>query len=183
MRAVHDRIDEISMEQPSLVKYNSKVEFKRDIDIREAIRHWKQEHDNGDEVIYLSPDATKTLSSTSRPPSVVVIGMLIDRRITSDRSRKRAEESLHLQALKLPLDELKVKGISSEEPLNVDTIMELMQRWWMSCDRLEEQLDTSVNNKNASDRASKYRKCFVEAAAWAMKSHRERHPNRTVHKS
>ena len=174
--AIQDRMGEIAAEKSKeKIKYSSQIEFKSNVDIREAIQQWKQKDGDEKEVYYLSPDATETLSCTSRPPSAVVVGMLIDRRITSDRSKKRAEESLHLQPVKLPLDELKVKGICSEEPLNIDTVMELMLRWWNSCDKLEEQLEKAG--------ASQYRKCFVEAAAWAMKSHRDRHPNRTVHKT
>eukprot|EP00581_Thalassiosira_minuscula_P001265 CAMPEP_0183741906 /NCGR_PEP_ID=MMETSP0737-20130205/63417_1 /TAXON_ID=385413 /ORGANISM="Thalassiosira miniscula, Strain CCMP1093" /LENGTH=307 /DNA_ID=CAMNT_0025977393 /DNA_START=83 /DNA_END=1006 /DNA_ORIENTATION=- len=135
-----------------------------------------------DEVVYLSPDASHTLTTTSPPPRIVVIGMLIDRRITTDRSRVRAEEDLHLKAAKLPLDELNVKELTSHEPLNVDTVMELMQRWWWNCDMVKQQ---EHENSAVDSKAQKilYKKCFLEAAAWAMKTQRERHPNRTVHLS
>ena len=149
---------------------------------------------NEEEVVYLSPDAPHTLSTTSPPPSTVIIGMLIDRRITSHRSRLRAEETLNIRAVRLPLDELHVKELSSEEPLNVDVVMELIQRWWWNCDRLEGKLmpnvddgtkvtkEDSGNEEKIKKKLSEgYKQCFVEAAAWAMKSQRERHPNRTVH--
>eukprot|EP00985_Skeletonema_marinoi_P002775 scaffold1144_cov98-Skeletonema_marinoi.AAC.3 len=115
--------------------------------------------------------------------------MLIDRRITEDRSRRRAEESLNIRAAKLPLDELRVKELSSCEPLNVDTVMELMQRWWWNCDRVEERLQqiNGSGETKCDDNTEKYgklyKKCFIEAAAFAMKSQRDRHPNRTVHKT
>lgn len=174
--AVQDRVNEIASEEFSYGKDCSEVVFKPNIDIHEALQMWRQQHNTDDQVVYLSPDASETLSSSSRPPNIVVVGMLIDRRITSDRSRKRAEETLNLRAVKLPLDVLNVKEMNSEEPLNVDTVMELMQRWWANCDTADKQLAGAVDS-------SKYKQCFVQAAAWAMKSHRERHPNRTVHKS
>lgn len=126
-----------------------------------------------DEVVYLSPDATDSLPTTSPPPRVVVVGMLIDRRVKADRSRARAEEALKVRSARLPLDELNVKELSSSEPLNVDTVMELVQRWWWNCEELE-------RGGQVPSEAS-YRKCFVDAAARAMKTQRDRHPNRTIH--
>lgn len=177
VEAVEDRITEIGVEGQPTETFCGKVVFKPNVGIHEAIQHWRNESGtNEEDVVYLSPDASDKLSPICRPPSMVVIGMLIDRRITSDRSRKRAEASLQLRALKLPLDELNVKELDCNEPLNVDTVMELMQRWWANCDKLDKQSADSALNQQ------KYRQCFVQAAAWAMKSHRERHPNRIVHK-
>ena len=179
--AVRDRICEIAKDESSIsAKYGDEIIFKPNMDIHEAIQQWRNDNETDEEVVYLSPDASETLLPSSRPPRAVIVGMLIDRRITSDRSRKRAEESLNLRAVKLPIEALHVKEMSSDEPLNVDTVMELMQRWWCNCGKLEQQVRT--NTDCISDHKNKYRKCFVEAAAWAMKSHRERHPNRTVHK-
>ena len=185
VNAVQDRLLEIASEESASEKFSSKIDFKPNTDIRESLIQWRNSNTD-EEVVYLSPDASETLLSTSRPPSVVIVGMLVDRRITSDRSRKRAEESLSLRAVKLPLDALNVKEIGSDEPLNVDTVMELMQRWWVNCNNVDEQI--SMNALNVDDdyddgRTSKYKRCFMEAAAWAMKSHRERHPNRTIHKN
>eukprot|EP00956_Cyclotella_meneghiniana_P014434 scaffold21566_cov73-Cyclotella_meneghiniana.AAC.15 len=182
VNAVQDRILEIASEEFTTEKFSSKIDFKPNVDIHESLLNWRNDNTDG-EVVYLSPDASETLPSTSRPPSIVIVGMLIDRRITSDRSRKRAEESLNLRAMKLPLDVLNVKEMSSDEPLNVDTVMELMQRWWVNCDKIDEEISMNAENANDADgRTSKYKKCFMEAAAWAMKSHRQRHPNRTIHK-
>ena len=137
-----------------------------------------------EDIVYLSPDAAETLPATSRPPRIVIVGMLIDRRITEDRSRRRAEDSLKIRAAKLPLDELSVKELSSSEPLNVDTVMELMQRWYWNCDRLEQKLQQiSSSGTIIEDDSRLYKKCFLEAAAWSMKSMKDRHPNRTVHKT
>lgn len=186
VNAVQDRFLEIASEESASEKFSSKIDFKPNTDIRESLTQWRNNSNTDEEVVYLSPDASETLLSTSRPPSVVIVGMLVDRRITSDRSRKRAEESLSLRAVKLPLDVLNVKKMSSDEPLNIDAVMELMQRWWVNCNKVDEQI--SINARNVDDdyhdgRTSKYKKCFMEAAAWALKSHRERHPNRTIHKS
>jgi hypothetical protein len=185
VEAIRDRMQDIAAEQSAPGKYDSEIIYKSNLDIHEAIQQWKNNINNTDvEPVYLSPDASESLSVLSRPPPVVIVGMLIDRRITSDRSRKRAEDTLNLRAVKLPLNELNVKEMCSEEPLNVDTVMELMQRWWFNCDKLE--TDLPLRDDDAGDikhdlAANQYKKCFVKAAAWAMKSHRDRHPNRPIH--
>jgi hypothetical protein len=184
VNAVQERINEIATDVSVPEKYSSELVYRPNLGIHQAIQRWRSEYNTDEEVVYLSPDALVTLQSSTRPPRVVIVGMLIDRRITSDRSRKRAEETLNLRAVKLPLDEMNVKEMSSDEPLNVDTVMELMQRWWFNCSKLEEQLKGNTESiKNSASRTLQYKKCFVDAAAWAMKSHRERHPNRTVHKN
>ena len=141
-----------------------------------------------DTAIYLSPDASYTLPITCRPPRIVILGMLVDRQTVANRSQQRAENVLGMKAAQLSLKELNVSGLYSNEPLNVDTVMELMQRWWWNCDELEVKLQQQqqhlqrqccVNDVKVIDDA--YRKCFLDAAAWALKSHRDRHPNRTLH--
>ena len=167
VKAVKDRVDEIAN------KYVDEIDFQsNNITIQQYI-----DLQGIDQVVYLSPDASDTLSCTSPPQQIVIIGMLIDRRITTDRSRKRAEEVLKIRSAKLPIDELNVKELSNQEPLNVDTVLELMQRWYSNCDQLKKKYDGS-REKITSDM---YRKCFVSAAAYAMKTQRDRHPNRTVH--
>ena len=167
VKAVKDRIHEITNSNVDEINFQSNnVTMHQYIDNFQSI----------DQVVYLSPDATDTLSCTCQPPQIVIIGMLIDRRITTDRSRKRSE-TLKIRSAKLPLDELNVKELSNREPLNVDTILELMQRWYWICDQLKKKNDGS-GGKITSDM---YRKCFVSAAAYAMKTQCERHPNRTVH--
>lgn len=142
-----------------------------------------------DTAIYLSPDTSYTLPITCRPPHIVILGMLVDRQTVVNRSQQRAENILGMKAAQLPLQELNVSGLHSNEPLNVDTVLELMQRWWWNCDEFEvklqqqqqqeQQQQCSVNDDKVIDDA--YRKCFLDAAAWALKSHRDRHPNRTLH--
>jgi len=173
VKAVKDRIHEITNDNTDH-KEIDKIDFQfHNITIQQYIG----KQDTDEDVVYLSPDATDTLSCTSPPPQIVIIGMLIDRRITTDRSRKRAEEVLKIRSARLPLDELNVKELSNQEPLNVDTILELMQRWYRNCDQLKKNHDESREKITSY----MYRKCFVNAAAYAMKTQRERHPNRTVH--
>lgn len=147
------------------------IEFQSNITIHKFLENEGIDIEN--EVVYLSPDAHDTLSSTSPPPRIVIIGMLIDRKITTNRSLGQAK-TLMLKAVKLPLDELNVQELISEEPLNVDTVMELIQRWhWNFSKMSEEQHEYYVERKKA----------YIDAAAWAMKSQRDRHPNRTIHLS
>ena len=47
-----------------------------------------------EEIVYLSPDADETLSPDAPPPPILVVGMLVDRRIRPDRSKKRAAEAI-----------------------------------------------------------------------------------------
>ncbi|KAL7523998.1 hypothetical protein ACHAWF_000779 [Thalassiosira exigua] len=153
------------------------MDFESNVSIHEFLD--RQQTASMGDVVYLSPDASIALSTDVPPPRTVIIGMLIDRRITEDRSRIRAETTLKLRAAKLPLGELNIKELISKEPLNVDTVMELMQRWWWNCDRLESQKEAIGDELQPNA----YRTCFLEAAAWAMKTQRDRHPNRTIHMS
>lgn len=193
---VRERMDEIngqchSSSRPTTTWEGSEVSSECDVAIGEFLDRQKAsstdagiESTGEEDLVYLSPDASNTLSATSPPPRIVIVGMLIDRRVTADRSRARAEGTLNLRAAKLPMDELNVRGLTSREPLNVDTVMELMQRWWWNCDGMErqqEEWDKKANGSGDESRSGAYRKCFIEAAAWAMKTQRERHPNRTVH--
>jgi len=183
IESVKTRVDELGTQTKASTE---QIIFDPDIEIRQFLDKQNctsSTQESQEEVVYLSPDASYTLPTTCRPPRIVIVGMLIDRRITEDRSRRRAEESLNIRAAKLPLDELRVKELSSCEPLNVDTVMELMQRWWWNCDRVEERLQ-QINGSggNTEKYGQLYKKCFIEAAAFAMKSQRDRHPNRTVHK-
>ena len=178
VRAVHDRMNELSLADDKVIVCNKNdaadVDFQPNVTIHEFL-HLERIDEDENEVVYLSPDAIHTLSCASPPPRIVIIGMLIDRRITANRSLIRAEEALRLKAVKLPLDELNVIGLGCQEPLNVDTVMELMQRWHWNCDRMQKQ------QHDIDDSKALYRDCFLKAAAWAMKSQRERHPNRTLH--
>jgi hypothetical protein len=116
------------------------------------------------EAVYLSPDATNTLDASKQPPRVTIVGLLIDRRIQPNRSMNRAT-SLDITAARWPLEDF-FSNIDSQEPLNVDTIMEGMQEWYWNCNRGD------MRNEE----------CFVQAAASAMERHAQRHPNRPLHK-
>jgi hypothetical protein len=123
--------------------------------------------DYDEQAVYLSPDATNTLDPSKRPPRVVIVGLLIDRRIQPNRSRNRAS-SLEIQTEKWPLEEC-FANISENEPLNVDTIMEGMQEWHWNC-----------SNETTKDGT---KECFVQAATSAIERHAQRHPNRPLHKT
>jgi len=118
--------------------------------------------DSSDSIIYLSPDADEALDPSTEPPDRVVVGLLIDRRIQPNRSKKHAA-SLGIQSARLPLEGFNVDNC---EPLNVDTVLVGMQQWWWNC---ETQKGTSTE-------------CFLGAMENALQQHCKRHPNRPLHK-
>lgn len=77
--------------------------------------------------VYLSPDAEEPMNPSERPPSVVVVGMLIDRRVQPNRSKHRASD-LEISTQRWGLDECFAE-IGPNEPLNVDCVLEGMQQW------------------------------------------------------
>ena len=129
--------------------------------------------------IYLSPDADTTLDPRKPPPRTVVVGMLIDRRVQPNRSSERAEK-IDVPAARLPMDELKVEGLETNEALNVDTVLETMVCWWDNVDGLRDGGGYTGNN-NDDDDGNSCRRCFIAAASAAMVSHEDRHPNRAIH--
>jgi hypothetical protein len=138
-------------------------------------------------IAYLSPDATEQMKASEVPPRIVVVGMLVDRKVQPNRSKIRAqslnqqsssvhddESSTHIRDLaiipmQLPLDVLNVSDVSTDEPLNIDTVLELMERWWMN-----------IKLKNGDSETNR-KLLFRDAAARALLTHRQRHPNRTIH--
>ena len=137
-------------------------------------------------IAYLSPDANEKLSTSQLPPRIVVVGMLVDRKVQPNRSKLRAESlgrptandaelqgsSSHMDEIvpmQLPLDSLNVSDLSDDEPLNIDTVMEMMQRWWIN------------SNDGGGSSEDKMKMFFRDAAARALLTHRQRHPNRTLH--
>lgn len=128
-----------------------------------------------EDAIYLSPEAKRILDPCKSPPTTVVVGMLIDRRVQPNRSSLRAEK-IHVQAARLPMEELRTEGLDNSEALNVDTVLELMVCWW-------DAVDGSVDGVLVNGEEDTMRRCFVEAATSAMVSHEDRHPNRPLHGS
>jgi hypothetical protein len=128
---------------------------------------------NRDKLVYLSPEAPELLDISKAPPRTVVIGMLVDRKVTAGRSQTRANK-LGVQSYRLPLGLIKLEGLEDSEPLNIDTVMEMMQRWWVN----HEELQQSTTDPTPCE----YKRCFLDAAVQAMFSHQERHPQRTLHK-
>jgi len=121
--------------------------------------------------VYLSPDADESLDPSGEPPTITIIGLLVDRRVKPNRSRDRAN-NLGVIARRWPLEDC-FKDIDACEPLNIDVILEGMQQWWWnsSCTNFEK----STNNLNGTKEA------FVQAASQAIHHHAERHPSRPLH--
>jgi hypothetical protein len=119
--------------------------------------------------VYLSPDADRALDPAQPPPSTVVVGLLIDRRIQLNRSLEQATK-LSLPAARLPLDS--VPHVDRNEPLNVDCILEGMQQWYWNCQAAEvsEGAEAAVTED-----------CFQRAALQALQHHETRHPERPRH--
>ena len=157
-------------------------------------------------ISYLSPDADIKLKASQTPPQIVIVGMLVDRKVQPNRSRKRAEsllagngsgnqtartsmsscsenpnvnggeeeddetQMIPILPTQLPLDALNVQELSADEPLNIDTVMEILERWWQH----------SHNEDRIGSETQRVRN-FKDAAARALLTHRQRHPNRVVH--
>ena len=172
--AAHEVVNDSKEDITASASDDDDVEFPSNMTIHRFLENEGVDIEN--DVVYLSPDAQDTLSSTSPPPRIVVIGMLIDRNVTTNRSLGQAK-TLMLKAAKLPLDQLNVRELISEEPLNVDTVMELMQRWHWNFDKI------MSTQRHECDVDAERKKAFIDAVAWAMKSQRDRHPNRTIHLS
>jgi hypothetical protein len=107
-----------------------------------------------DDVIYLSPDAVKTLDITAIPPKNIIIGLLIDRRtIQVNRSVARAQE-INIPSMRWPLEKVTALSIHKNEPLNVDCVLEGMQQWYWnmfsSKQRDQQQLASAVGSTNES---------------------------------
>jgi hypothetical protein len=111
--------------------------------------------------VYLSPDAEEAMDANASPPDHVVVGLLIDRRVQLNRSKKRANK-LGLSSARLPLENFNVDNF---EPLNVDTVLTAMQRWWWNC-------ETSGPSSE----------CFLNSVEQAFEEHCRRHPSRPLHK-
>jgi hypothetical protein len=117
------------------------------------------------DIVYLSPDAAAVLDARQPPPSVVVVGLLIDRRrIQVNRSLDRAA-SLHMTAARWPLEQV-VANVSATEPLNVDTVLEGMQQWHWNYYHAPGMPFVACAN----------------AMVQALEHHAVRHPARPVHK-
>jgi hypothetical protein len=118
--------------------------------------------------VYLSPDADESLDPTELPPNIAVVGLLIDRRVQPNRSKDRASK-LRIVSKRWPLEECLMDNLHSQEPLNVDCILEGMQQWWWNCH----------GNSDNTNKLSKER--FVQAASQAINHHVKRHPARPLH--
>jgi hypothetical protein len=154
--------------------------------------------DAGSSVVYLSPDAQDVLDVAAiRSPHIVIVGMLIDRRtIQVHRSNRRAQ-SMVIPTARWPLEQCATatavvnrstletgsdQNASSttttsqplvqfhpNEPLNVDCVLEGMQRWNWNCSRCRH---------DDQDKGSP----LILAIQQALRHHQQRHPQRVRHK-
>lgn len=144
-------------------------------------------HEELEKMVYLSPDADERLDPYQAPPRIVIVGMLVDRKVQPNRSKFRAqkfndsrsksqqdrEDDVRIQLRRLPMDDLRVIDLKDNEPLNIDTVMEIMERWWASGG---ERNGRALDQDHGHDSRS-----FADAAMRSLHSHRKRHPNRTIH--
>ena len=129
-------------------------------------------------VVYLSPDASDVLNPSDSPPDIVVVGLIIDRRIQPNKSQQRAN-ALQISAKRWPLEDccpLNNEHIDTQEPLNVDCILEGMQQWWWNCQTNAD----GVSQHQKGMLTGKER--FLQAANQALMHHVQRHPSRPIHK-
>lgn len=155
----------------------------------EVVTH-RPQHAYKESIVYLSPDADERLDPFQAPPRIVVVGMLVDRKVQPNRSKLRAQEfndqstnkeggsgsddkNVRMQLRRLPMDNLRVVDLKDDEPLNIDTVMEIMERWW---GYIGERNFESLDQGQLGDSRP-----FADAAIRALHSHRKRHPNRTIH--
>ena len=107
------------------------------------------------EVLYLSPDAERVVSSSDRTTTRFwIVGGIIDRRVVqTGRSRERAQR-LALPSARWPLDA--AGSWHPREALNVDCILHALQEWMWTGD-------------------------LVASTTQALEQHTRRHPGRPQH--
>ena len=112
------------------------------------------------QVVYLSPDAEEPLdvADSAKIPEVVVVGGLVDRKITPGRSARKAKE-YKIDCRRLPVSLLELDELHDDEALNIDTVLEMCAGWAVESGREK----------------------FKRAATSAMLRHQSRHPNRPIH--
>ena len=96
-----------------------------------------------------------------------------------------SKESLrYFHCAQLPLDTLNVQDLNSNEPLNIDTVLEMVQRWWYNFSLADDSVRTiDDDDDDKKDRREEKQGInhFKDAAARALLTHRNRHPKRTIH--
>jgi hypothetical protein len=132
---------------------------------------------NNNTVVYLSPDADTSLDSNQPPPTVMIIGLLVDRKVQRNRSKDRAT-ALQITQKRLPLDEFLLVeeeeddddnnntknnqsdnpapatttiALDRHEPLNIDCILEVIQQWWWNCAQIKEQAAHNTTHPDGHD--------------------------------
>jgi hypothetical protein len=150
----------LGCDEESQVTVKERMEELLKGDLPENFSFSSQRLESLDGSVYLSPDAEEALDANVSPPDQVVVGLLIDRRVQLNRSKKRAI-TLRLSSARLPLENFNVDNF---EPLNVDTVLTAMQSWWWNC-------ETSGPSSE----------CFLNSVEQAFEEHCRRHPSRPLH--
>jgi hypothetical protein len=129
------------------------------------------------DAVYLSPDAPLALDPCRPPPSKVIIGLLIDRRVQLNRSLVRSQQ-LQLPARRWPMEVLGDDDQQHpQEPLNVDTILEALQQWFWNYNN-----DKASTSKRDYEVESTNDDPFRQASTQAFGNHAHRHPARPKHR-
>jgi len=173
-------LNNIDIHSETILANNTTVKNDKDDSIHSKLVG-QTSHKSNEDAIYLSPDGTITLNPSQKPPNIVVIGMLVDRNVTRNRSKLQAKQC-QITSAKLPLRYIYVKdekesnsNDDDEEPLNIDTVLEIMERWWIQSFQ-SNMAYAHKENEKISDDLTKNEKAFIIAATEAMKTHRLRHP-------
>jgi hypothetical protein len=140
-----------------------------------------QQQEPRDDILYLSPDSNVALDPANQPPpTMVVVGLLIDRKhIQVDRSIKRAQ-ALSIPAVRWPLEKIVLvqqEGaetsqsqsstntsvvapatttnntitVHASEPLNCDCILEGMQQWYWNYETHQQNTQKSGHGNSDDD--------------------------------
>jgi hypothetical protein len=190
--ALHERMQQLLLQETTATLQTKDAKGICDFPIDfldQSIEDFFEENNSLGTVVYLSPDAEQRLDPTQEPPRIVMVGMLVDRRVRPHQSRNRAAR-LQIPTYRLPLDETVVEIQSNidddnghddnkdiqkldiHEPLNIDTVLELMQRWWWNCDNAREHREIDV---------VEYQTCYYRALQSSLEHHQQRHPRRPLH--
>lgn len=148
---IEDCVNEFSSKQGiSFVPYSTwNQNLKNSDNMKDLGKHAREK----ESVVYLSPDGETTINPSNAPPNIIVIGMLVDRRVTPGRSKAQAEK-FGIVSAKLPMGTISVSTDKNfdtydEMPMNIDTVLEIMIRWWGNYSDIGDQIITKKDAKES----------------------------------